>query len=189
MTESERIGIVIIVGAGDGKRDGLDARQGGLKLPLPGRFLPVIHRRHIKQLKGHAAVCPRRSSSSPFYRPATMLHHVLQDLSFWVSRREPQGILMHAGRLAKNRAPFHPSAAAWFQAFQDHGVHQTRGRVHQGVARQGGLAKEGAPHLIWGNEPSAGALPSNAILRLEKSTNAYHSHTPKMSRARLAALL
>ena len=65
--ESEGIEIVIIVRAGDGKRDGLDARQGRLKFHLPGRFVPVIHIRHVKQVEPHVADCPRRSTSSPFY--------------------------------------------------------------------------------------------------------------------------
>ena len=34
--------------------------------------------------------------------------------------REPQRIIMHAGGLAKNRAPFH--LVALFQVFQDHGI-------------------------------------------------------------------
>ena len=139
--ESERIEIVIIARAGNGKRDGLDTHQGGLKFHFPGYFVPVIHIGYVKQAERHAADCSRRSSSSPFYsssglvkicdvkskrkeligkidlytffQPAEWVtsfhafHHVLQGLSFWVSRREPQGILMHAGRLAKNGTPFH----------------------------------------------------------------------------------
>ena len=46
--ESERIGIVIIVGAWNGEGDGLDARQGGLKLHLPRGFVPIIHIGHVK---------------------------------------------------------------------------------------------------------------------------------------------
>ena len=38
--EAERIGVVIIVGAWNGEGDGLDARQGGLKLHLPRGFVP-----------------------------------------------------------------------------------------------------------------------------------------------------
>ena len=44
--EAERIGIVIIIGAWNGEGDGLDTRQGGLKLHLPRGFVPIIH---IKQ--------------------------------------------------------------------------------------------------------------------------------------------
>ena len=40
--ESEGIGIVIIVEAWNGEGDGLDARQGGLKLHLPRGFVPII---------------------------------------------------------------------------------------------------------------------------------------------------
>ena len=65
--ESERIGIVIIVRARDGERDGLDARQGGLKLHLPGGFVPIIHIGHVKQLERHAAVCPWGLTASSFY--------------------------------------------------------------------------------------------------------------------------
>ena len=38
--ESERIGVVIIVGARNEEGDGLDVRQGGLKLHLPRGFVP-----------------------------------------------------------------------------------------------------------------------------------------------------
>ena len=97
--------------------------------------------------------------------------------------------MMHACRLAKNRAPFHLSA---FALSQPPGLQQARGRVHQGIARHGGLAKDGAPHLIRRDEPPTGALPSNAILRFGKATNAYHEdgvYSPKMSRTRFVALL
>ena len=65
--ESEGIGIVIIVGARDGERDGLDARQGGLKLHLPRGFVPIIHIGYVKQLERHDAVCPWGSTASSFY--------------------------------------------------------------------------------------------------------------------------
>ena len=65
--ESEGIGIVIIVGARDGERDGLDARQGGLKLHLPRGFVPIIHIGHVKQLERHDAVCPWGLTASSFY--------------------------------------------------------------------------------------------------------------------------
>ena len=35
--------------------------------------------------------------------------------------------------------------------------------MHQGIARHGGLAKDRPPDLIRRDEPSTGALPSNAI--------------------------
>ena len=65
--ESEGIGIVIIVGARNGERDGLDARQGGLKLHLPRGFVPIIHIGHVKQLERHGADCPCGLTSPPFY--------------------------------------------------------------------------------------------------------------------------
>ena len=46
--------------------------------------------------------------------------------------------------------------------------------MHQGIARHGRLAKNRAPYLIRRNEPSTGALPSNAILRFEKASYTYH---------------
>ena len=64
--ESERIGVVIIVGARDGERDGLDTRQGGLKFHLPRGFVPIIHIGYVKQLERHDAVCPWGSTSSSF---------------------------------------------------------------------------------------------------------------------------
>ena len=46
--------------------------------------------------------------------------------------------------------------------------------MHQGIARHGGLAKDSPTHLIQRDEPASGLVPSNAILRFEKSSNAYH---------------
>ena len=77
----------------------------------------------------------------------------------------------HASGRAKNRAPFHLATLA---LIQPPGVQQAGGRVHQGIARHGRLAKDRAPHLIRRNEPSTGALPSNAILRFEKASYTYH---------------
>ena len=92
----------------------------------------------------------------------------------------------YACGLAKNRAPFHPSVAALFQMGQPPGLQQAGGRVHQGIARHGGLARNSAPYLIRRDEPPTCALPSNAILRFEKAANAYHVvfHSTKMSRTR-----
>ena len=80
--ESEGIGIVIIVGAWNGEGDGLDARQGGLKLHLPRGFVPIIHIGHVKQLERHDAVCPRCSTASSFY---TFSHSVpiMDGMSGW----------------------------------------------------------------------------------------------------------
>ena len=107
------------------------------------------------------------STSSPFYTVSASdhLHHPGR-------RREPQGISpSHTGGLAKNRTPFHLATLA---LIQPPGVQQAGGRVHQGIARHGRLAKNRAPHLIRRNEPSTGALPSNTILRFEKASYTYH---------------
>ena len=104
-----------------------------------------------------------------------------------VGREDLHGIPpAHASGRTKNRAPFH---LALFQVSHDHGIQQARGRVHQRIARHGGLAKDRAPDLIRRDEPPTGALSSNAILRFEKATYTYHFHTPKMSRIRCVALL
>ena len=77
----------------------------------------------------------------------------------------------HASGRAKNRTPFHLAALA---LSPPPGFQQARGRLHQGIARHGGLAKDRAPYLVRRDEPSTGALPSNAILRFEKATHTYH---------------
>ena len=184
----EFVEIVIVVRGRDGKRDGLYARQGRLKHHVPGRFVPVIHLGHIKQIERHDADCPRRLTACPFYTVSASdhLHHPGVGVHPG-RRREHQGIThSHACGLAKNRAPFHPSAAALFQMGQPPGLQQAGGRVHQGIPRHGGLAKNRAPYLIRRDEPPGDALPSNAILRFEKAANAYHVvfHSPKISRTR-----
>ena len=63
----EFVEIVIIVRGRDGKRDGLDAHQGGLKHHVPRRFVLAIHLGHIKQIERHDAHCPRCLTTSPFY--------------------------------------------------------------------------------------------------------------------------
>ena len=70
-------------------------------------------------------------------------------------------------------------------------VLQTGGRVDQGIAGCHGLAKEGASHLIWRDEPSPGPLTSHVILGLEKSSDAHHGsfYQLKISRTRFLALL
>ena len=118
------------------------------------------------------------SASSHGPRPLVGVHRV--------RRREPQRIIMHAGGLAKNCNPFHLATLA---LIQPPGLQQAGGRVHQGIARYGRLAKNRAPHLIRRNEPSTAALPSNMILRFEKASHTYHFHSPKMSRTRCVALL
>ena len=128
------------------------------------------------------------STSSPFYTVSASDHLHYPGVEVHPGRRrEPQGIThSHAGGLAKNRAPFHLATLALNQL---PGLQQAGGRVHQGIARHGRLAKDRAPHLIRRNEPSTGALPSNTILRFEKASYTYHFYSPKMSRTRCVALL
>ena len=118
--KSEFVEIVIIVRGRDGKRDGFYARQGVLKHHVPGRFVPVIHLGHIKQIERHDADCPRRLTACPFYTESASDHLHQPGVGVHPGRRrEHQGIThSHARGLAKNRAPFHPSAAALFQVGQ-----------------------------------------------------------------------
>ena len=67
--ESEGIGIVIIVGAWNGEGDGLDARQGGLKLHFPRGFVPIIHIGYVKQLERHDAKLSALFNVVPFLYP------------------------------------------------------------------------------------------------------------------------
>ena len=108
------------------------------------------------------------STSSPFYTVSASDHLHHPGLGVHPGRRrEPQGISpSHTGGLAKNRTPFH---LATLELTQPPGVQQAGGRVHQGIARHGRLAKDRAPYLIRRNEPSTGALSSNTILRFEKT--------------------
>ena len=46
--------------------------------------------------------------------------------------------------------------------------------MHQRITRHGRLAKDRTPDLIRRDEPSTGALSSNAILRFEKASYTYH---------------
>ena len=91
----------------------------------------------------------------------------------------------HAGGRAKNRAPFHLAALA---LSQPPGLQQAGGGVHQGIACHGGLAKDRPPDLIRRDEPSTGALPSNAILRFEKAAHAYHDFIVQRCPVRVAWL-
>ena len=164
--------IVVIVRGRDGKGDGLYSRQGGLKHHVPGRFVPVIHLRHIKQIERHDADCPRRLTACPFYSVSGHGPRPLFGVHLGLRGVHPRFAHSHACGLAKNRALFH--IAALFQMGQHPGLQQTRGRVHLGIARHGGLAKNRSPYLIRRDEPPSGALLSNAILRFEKADNAYH---------------
>ena len=112
-------------------------------------------------------------TSSPFY---TLSHSLLEPALppgfFLVGPQHLPGIPhAHASGQAKNRAPFHLAALALRHS---PGFQYAGGGVHQGIARHGGLAKDRAPYLVRRDEPSTGALPSNAILRFEKATHAYH---------------
>ena len=204
--EAEGIDVVIIVGARNGEGDGLDACQGRLKLHLPRGFVPIIHIGHVKQLERHDAVCSWGLTFPPFYTFSPPLppgfslvgpqhlpeippfHPSLEPASLsgfvLVGREDLHGMTTraHASGRAKNRASFH-------LACHVEGVRQAGGGVHQRIARHRRLAKDGAPDLVRRDEPSTGALPSNAILRFEETTHAYHFHSPKMSRTRWVALL
>ena len=94
----------------------------------------------------HLPGIPLAKNRTPFHllmlsshgpRPLVGVHRV--------RRREPQRIIIHAGGLAKNRTPFHLATLA---LIQPPGLQQAGGRVHQGIARHGRLAKDRAPHLI-----------------------------------------
>ena len=117
----------------------------------------------------------------------TLLQPACPSDLFLVGRQDLHGIPhAHASGSAKNRAPFHLATMA---LIQPPGVQQAGGRVHQGIARHGRLAKDRAPHLIRRNEPPTGALSSNTILRFEKASYTYHFYSPKISRTRCVALL
>ena len=126
-------------------------------------------------LPGFGLVGPQHFSEIPSFHAAQgLLHPPGFGVDPICCRGEPQRIVTHAGGLAKDRAPFH--LAALFQVFQDHGI-DTRRRVHQRITRHGRLAKDRASHLIRRDEPSTGTLPSNAILRFEKTSYTYHFFT------------
>ena len=204
--EAKGIDVVIIVGARNGEGDGLNPRQGRLKLHLSRGFVPIIHIGHVKQLERHGAVCPWGLTSSPFYT-------LSQSVPIMDGMRGGEGAMRKIDldaffQPAEDIASFHPlfprfslvgpqhfseipsfHLAASFQLLEDHGIHQARGRMHQRIARHDRLAKDRAPDLVRRDEPSTGALPSNTILRFEKTTYAYHFHSPKMSRTRWVALL
>ena len=129
---------------------------------------------------------PHAKNRAPFH---TLPDPACHSGFFLVCREDLHGIPhAHASGRAKNRAPFHLASLA---LIQPPGVQQAGGRVHQGIARHGRLAKDRAPHLIRRNEPPTGTLSSNTILRFEKASHTYHLvfHSPKMSRTRCVALL
>ena len=101
-------------------------------------------------LPGFGLVGPQHLPGIPFAKHRTPFHTLLQPSVprgfFLVGREDLHGIPAHAhasGR-TKNRAPFH------LVMLSSHppGLQQTGGRVHQGIARHGRLAKDRAPHLI-----------------------------------------
>ena len=120
----EFVEIAIIVRGRDAKRDGLYARQGGLKYHVAGRFVPVIRLGHIKQIERHDADCPRGLTACPFYTVSASDHLHHPGLGVHPTRRrEHQGMThSHACGLAKNRAPYHSSAAALLQMGQPPGL-------------------------------------------------------------------
>ena len=129
---------------------------------------------------------PHAKNRAPFH---TLLDPACHCGFFLVCREDLHGIPhAHASGHAKNRTPFHLATLA---LIQPPGLQQAGGPVHQGIARQGRLAKNRTPHLIRRNEPPTGALSSNTILRFEKVSHTYHLffHSPKMSRTRCMALL
>ena len=133
---------------------------------------------------GFGLVGPQHFSEIPSFHAAQGLLH---PPGFGVDpgrrRGHPPRIGPSASRLAKNRAPF----LTLFQVFQDHGI-ETMRRIHQRITRHGRLAKNRAPHLIRRNEPSTGTLPSNTILRFEKTSYTYHFFTVQRYPVRVAWL-
>ena len=140
---------------------------------------------------GFCLVGPQHLPGIPPCQKSCPLTYVASaSVSFWLFLGLPRGPSWdppaHASGRAKNRAPFHLATLA---LIQPPGVQQAGGRVHQGIARHGRLAKDRAPHLIRRDEPPTGALSSNTILRFEKASYTYHFYSPKMSRTRCVALL
>ena len=133
-------------------------------------------------LPGFGLIGPQHLPGIPLAKNRGPFHTLPDPAShsgfFLVCREDLHGIPhAHASGRAKNRAPFHLATLVLNQL---PGLQQAGGRVHQGIARHGRLAKDRAPHLIRRNEPSTGALPSNTILRFEKASYTYHFHNPKI---------
>ena len=105
----------------------------------------------------------------PFIR--CRIQHVILAFSWSAARTFMGSPKPHASGRAKNRTPFHLATLA---LIQPPGLQQAGGRVHQGIARHGRLAKNRAPYLIRRDETSMGALLSNTILRFEKAPYTYH---------------
>ena len=121
---------------------------------------------------GFGLVGPQYFSEIPSFHTAQGLLH---PPGFGVDpgrrRGHPERIVPPTSGFAKDRAPFH--AAQGLLHPPGFGVDPMR-RIHQGIARHGRLAKNRTPHLIRRNKPSTGPLPSNAILRFEKTSYTYH---------------
>ena len=113
------------------------------------------------------------STSSPFYTVSASdhLHHPGLGVHPGTQTGTPRDFAFAYGWTCQKSYLFHLATLA---LIQPPGVQQARGRVHQGIARHGRLAKDRAPYLIRRNELSTGALPSNTILRFEKATHTYH---------------
>ena len=124
---------------------------------------------------------PHAKNRAPFHTlPDPACHSGL----FLVCREDLHGIPhAHVSGRAKNRTPFHLATLA---LIQPPGLQQAGGRVHQGIARHGRLAKNRAPYLIRRDETSMGALLSNTILRFEKAP--YTNHLVQRCPVRVAWL-
>ena len=152
----------------DGKRGGKGAVR---KIDLDA-FFQLAEDIAPFLLPGFGLVGPQHFSEIPSFHAAQGLLYPPRGRVDPICRRgEPQRILASAGKLAKNRPSFH--AAQGLLHSPGFGVDPMR-RIHQGIARHGRLAKNRTPHLVRRNEPSTGTLPSNAILRFEKTSYTYH---------------
>ena len=101
-------------------------------------------------LPGFGLIGPQHLPEIPLAKQRAPFHTLLQPACpsgfFLVGREDLHGIPhAHASGRAKNRAPFLLATLALNQL---PGLQQAGGRVHQGIARHGRLAKDRAPHLI-----------------------------------------
>ena len=153
--------------------DGMSGWKGAVRKIDLDAFFQLAEDIAPSLLPGFGLVGPQYFSEIPSFH--TLLQPACHSGFFLVGREDLHGIPhAHASGRAKNRAPFHLATLA---LIQPPGVQQAGGRVHQGIARHGRLAKDRAPYLIRRNEPPTGALPSNTILRFEKASYTYHLFT------------
>ena len=122
--------------------------------------------------------CKQCSTAIPFYSVLAS-GHGHQPFGVFSRGRRVHPRITHSLLLAKNGSPFHLSALPQVLHYHRVGVQQSGGRVHQGITRHGGLAKDSPFNLIRQDKPVSGSVPSNAILRFEKSSNAYHASQTK----------